>query len=42
MWDVLADGVGVVILFLLLLALQKAGSRGKRIYFLLAGSSSQK
>lgn len=39
MWDVLADGVGVVILFLLLLALQKAGSRGKRIYFLLAGSS---
>ena len=39
LWDLLADGVGVVILFLLLLALQKAGSRGKRIYSLLAGNS---
>ena len=37
--DVLADGVGVVILFLLLLALQKAGRKGKWVYSLLAGSS---
>ncbi len=42
MWDVLADGAGVVILFLLLLALQKSGRKGKRIYFLLAGRSRQK
>ena len=34
-WDLLADGVGAAILFLFLLALKKAGGKGKRVYSLL-------
>ena len=37
LWDLLADGVGAGLLFLFLLALQKAGSKGKQIYSLLEG-----
>jgi VanZ family protein len=39
LWDLLADGVGAAILFLVLLALQKAGNTGKRIYSFLVGNS---
>lgn len=35
LWDLLADGVGAGLLFLFLLALQKAGSKGKQLYSLL-------
>ena len=40
-WDLLADGVGVGLLFLFLLALQKAGSQGKRLYSLVAADHPQ-
>ncbi len=39
LWDLLADGVGAVVLFLFLLALQRAGNTGKRLYSLLGGRS---
>ena len=39
LWDLLADGVGAAMLFLFLLALQKAGSKGKRVYSLLEGTN---
>jgi VanZ family protein len=41
LWDLLADGVGAGLLFLSLLVLQKAGNRGRQIYFLLEGNYSQ-
>jgi VanZ family protein len=39
LWDELADGVGAAILFLVLLALRKAGNIGKQLYSLLEGNS---
>jgi len=41
LWDLLADEVGAAMLFLFLLALQKAGSKGKQVYFLLEGNSER-
>ena len=40
LWDLLADGVGPALLFLVLLALQKAGDKWRRIYSLLEGIRS--
>jgi VanZ family protein len=39
LWDLLADVVGAAMLFLVLLALKKAGSIGKHLYSLLDGNS---
>jgi len=39
LWDLLADGVGAALVFLVLLLLQKSGNRGMHIYNLLAGQS---
>ena len=39
LWDLLADGVGAALPFLVLLLLQKSGNRGKQLYSLLAGQS---
>jgi VanZ family protein len=39
LWDWLADGVGAGLLFLFLLALQKAGSKGKQLYSFVAGET---
>jgi len=41
-WDMLANGVGVAMLFLILLALQKAGNKGKRVYSVLEGSDKKR
>ncbi len=41
LWDLLADGVGAAIPFLILLALQKAGNKGKKLYSLLGGNSQR-
>jgi VanZ family protein len=39
LWDLLADGVGAAMLFLFLLALQKASSKRKASIFFLGGNS---
>ncbi len=41
LWDLLADGVGAAMLFLVLLALRKTGKIGKRLYSLLVGNSQR-
>ena len=41
LWDLLADGVGAAMLFLVLLALRKAGKTGKQLYSLLVGNSQR-
>ncbi len=41
LWDLLADGVGAAMLFLVLLLLQKTGNKGKRLYSLLEGHSQR-
>jgi VanZ family protein len=41
LWDLLADGVGAAMLFPVLIALQKAGNTGKRLYSLLVGNSQR-
>jgi len=41
LWDLLADGVGAAILFLVLLALRKTGNVGKKLYSLLMGNSQR-
>ena len=41
LWDLLADGVGAAMLFLVLLALRNAGNIGRQFYSLLVGNSQR-